>query len=166
MARNTYETRNPAVLKNHPLNIELYGDKPNDEFVASVKEHGVLEPIQIMPDNTIISGHRRNQAAKINRLKEVRVVVRNDLADNLDAELALLECNRQREKTNEERAREFRIRAKIEQQIAERRMLAGKRADANTDPEVNLPQGPKSGVQQGVTKTKSRGVTIIYSGGR
>jgi len=130
----------PKNLKNHMLNIKLYGDKPDPELKKLIDENGVLEPIVVTPDNTIISGHRRNQCAKMLGLKEVPVIIRQDLTDPLEIEKTLILSNKQREKTTELKAREYQRLKEIESEQAEKRMKTGK-----TDPKVNLPEGQKKG---------------------
>ena len=47
---------NPLELKAHVLNYRLYGkEKPDPELVESIQKHGVLEPLTILKDGTIIS---------------------------------------------------------------------------------------------------------------
>lgn len=118
----------PKQLKNHPFNIEIYGDKPDGEFVESVKQHGVKTPIRVLPGtDTIVSGHRRRQAAVMAGLKSVPVIDADDLKGASDDEikLAILRENRQREKTNEQKAREYKAGVEIEKRLAEQRMKAG-----------------------------------------
>lgn len=131
--------RTPEDLKNHLLNIEIYGDKPDKEFVKLIEENGITEPIVVNHDDVIISGHRRNQAAKILGLKEVPVYVVN-LDDPLEVEKLLIISNKQREKSNEIKAREFKKLKRIEEKLAAKRMKSGKAPD----PVVNLTQGQKS----------------------
>lgn len=132
--RNTYERRDPSKLKNHPLNITIYGDAPQgdeqkaewEQFLASVKERGIDTPLLILPDNTIVSGHRRNRAARILGLKEVPVIVRNDLEDDLDAQETLIVSNREtRTRTNQQKALEYQALRRIEQERANARRSAG-----------------------------------------
>jgi len=130
----------PKNLKNHLLNIKLYSDKPDEELKKLIDENGILEPIVITTDNTIISGHRRNQCAKMLGLKEVPVIIRQDLTDPLEIEKTLILSNKQREKTTELKAREYQRLKEIEAEQAEKRMKTGK-----TDPKVNLPEGQKKG---------------------
>ena len=100
------DTRNPRTLNAHPLNLEVYGaeELPAD-FVENVRAFGILEPIVIKADGTIISGHRRWRAATAIGLEAVpvRVVA---FADTLDERQAILDYNRQREKTFSQRMRE------------------------------------------------------------
>lgn len=74
----------PETLRTHLLNIKIYGDKPDPDFVELVRKYGVTEPIMVTPDNVIISGHRRNQAAKITDQETVPILVRSDLKTELD----------------------------------------------------------------------------------
>lgn len=110
---------NPFNLKNNGLNIELYGDDPDPEFVELVRENGVIEPIVVTQENVIISGHRRNQAARICGLKEVPVTI-VDVKDELEIQKLLILFNEQREKTTEQRAREFKKLKEIEQKLRSR----------------------------------------------
>ena len=52
----------PRILKVHPRNSEFFDDVDGEEFdrlVESIKEHGVLTPIRVTKDMTIVSGHQR-----------------------------------------------------------------------------------------------------------
>lgn len=127
----------PENLKNNGLNIELYGDKPDPAFVELVRENGVIEPIVVTQENVIISGHRRNQAAKICGLKEVPVTI-VDVKDELEIQKLLILFNEQREKTTEQRAREFKKLKEIEEKLRSRGKKPLKTgADLNV---ANLPQ--------------------------
>lgn len=141
---------NPNNLKNHPLNIEIYGDKPDAEFVELVRKHGVLSPILITNSNQIISGHRRNQAAKLTDQKEVPVLICVDLKDETEIEQLLILSNEQRVKTTEVRAREYEHLKAIEERLAAKRMNFG----GKTDPRENFPQGPQTGKSSDIAAAK------------
>src|SRR5262245_3213266 len=95
------ETRPVGALKTHPDNVKLYGDPtPDESFVSSIKEKGVLNPVLISFDDRVISGHRRLAGARAAGLDEVPVVVFPS-KDELDIIEALIHSNRQREKTRE-----------------------------------------------------------------
>ena len=128
MADQTLERRDPRTLKNHPLNIRLYGDAPDQEFVAKVKQHGIKEPLLILPDSTVVSGHRRRQAAIINKIAEVPVIVLRNLTDPLEIEEQIIVCNEQRVKTTEQRAREYEHLKTIEAERAKKRQAHGQTA--------------------------------------
>lgn len=99
-------TRDTASLRPHPLNVAIYGDEPTDEkLIASIAAVGVLVPLTIKADGTIISGHRRHAAAIRAGWAEVPVVVVS-FEDDLDERQAIIEHNRQREKTLTQRMRE------------------------------------------------------------
>ncbi len=94
-------------LKPHPLNFNIYQDKPTPkDLLASIKKHGIMEPIVITGDKIIISGHRRFKAAsELGFLMvECRVL---DVSGEL-LEEKLIEFNRQRIKTATERVKEIR----------------------------------------------------------
>ena len=72
-----------------------------EELAASIKEHGILQPLVVRPENngyTIIAGERRWRAATMAGLKEVPVIVKDLRAKDV-MELALIE-NVQREDLN------------------------------------------------------------------
>lgn len=72
-----------------------------EELSASIKEHGILQPLVVRPENngyTIIAGERRWRAATKAGLKEVPVIVK-DLSPKDVLEIALIE-NVQREDLN------------------------------------------------------------------
>ena len=51
-------------LKPHPLNSKIYSNGNTEDLETSIQENGLLDPIVITKDNTIISGHRRWNACK------------------------------------------------------------------------------------------------------
>ncbi len=68
------------------------------ELAESIKEHGILQPIIVVPDGLkymIVAGERRYRAAKMAGLKEMPCIVR-ELSNTKVLELALIE-NIQRE---------------------------------------------------------------------
>lgn len=72
------------------------------ELAASVKEHGIIQPIVVMKNEkgfyTIIAGERRWRAARMAGLKEVPVIIR-EFDEKTASEVALIE-NLQRENLN------------------------------------------------------------------
>lgn len=140
----TIEERNPNDLKNHETNIGLYGDKPDQEFIEKVAKHGITTPLTILPDNTVVCGHRRRQAALINKMKSVPVFVRHDLTDPLDIQELLVLDNAQRVKTTEQKAREYKLLKEIEAERAKERQGT---STGGADPQLrgNSPKLKKSG---------------------
>lgn len=110
-------------LKPHPLNQEIYGDTEIDSvFLESIKTHGILEPLVVKPDGTVISGHRRWKAAIALGLAEVpcRII---EYASQLAEQEAIIEYNRQRVKTFEQKMREADKLREIEEKKAKERQI-------------------------------------------
>lgn len=69
-------------LKPHPRQAELFGDLSDAELQAladDIAGDRQRDPIQILPDGTIIGGHQRVRALKLLGRTTVRAVVRHDL---------------------------------------------------------------------------------------
>ena len=64
----------------YPNNPRLNGDAV-DKVAASLKAFGFRQPIVVDKDHVIIAGHTRLEAAKMLRLKEVPVLVADDLSE-------------------------------------------------------------------------------------
>ncbi|MEW6016478.1 MAG: MT-A70 family methyltransferase [Pseudomonadota bacterium] len=128
------EYRPVSELRPHPLNLRVYGEETvPEDFLASVRQKGIMQPLAVKPDGTIISGHRRWRAALALKMETVPVQVVT-YADDLDEREALLEFNRQREKTFSQRMAEAEELKRIEAERAEARRLANlKRGDAVPD---------------------------------
>ena len=78
----------------------IYDHEPPPDLVESIRVHGVLVPLWVAPDNTVIAGHRRLRAAKAIGLKTVPATV----CEYFD--VLVLESNRYRRKTASEMLRE------------------------------------------------------------
>jgi ParB family chromosome partitioning protein len=94
------ETAKLKVSKNQPRSV--IKEEKIDELVASVKEHGILQPIIVRPIGEgfyeIIAGERRWRAAQKAGLHTVPVIIK-DIEDLKMFEIALVE-NIQREDLN------------------------------------------------------------------
>jgi hypothetical protein len=102
----TTQTRLTDQLRPHPLNETIYGLEGVDPNLReSIAHDGIIAPLVIDQDDTILSGHRRWRVAQALNLRTVLVVVR-ELDDPLDGERILIESNRQREKTPAQRQKE------------------------------------------------------------
>ena len=84
-------------FKNHPFKV--LDDESMQRTVESVAQFGVLAPLVVRPREEggyeIISGHRRQYAAKLAGLKTLPVIVRN--MDNDQAVIQMVDSNLQRE---------------------------------------------------------------------
>jgi len=93
-------------LRPHPENEKIYGRiTVEQDFLDSIKRMGVLTPLLITWDNRIISGQRRWTAAQKLGLFDVPVLEFGS-RDELDIMEAIVESNRQRQKSNEQLGRE------------------------------------------------------------
>lgn len=114
-------------LTRHPLSIKLYGYELEPKFLASVKQYGIICPIQVTQDLTIVDGHRRYQAACKVGIKEAYMIVRLDLDDELSIQEALIECNRHRNRSDEVKHHEAQVLSSIKQErIREREIIQGR----------------------------------------
>lgn len=161
------ELRDPRSLKNHLVNIEIYGTHPSDEFVRSVAQHGVLVPLTITADGTVISGHSRRQAAIMAHVELVPCVV-SPLTDPDEIEQALIESNRQREKTNEQRAREAARLFAIEERLAAKRqkVTQAKAGEKAAQGGGNVATTLKQGENADFGKTRDKVGKVVGMGGR
>jgi len=125
-------------LTHHPFSVTIYGDEElNEDFVENISDKGILNPITINSDNRIISGHRRWNAAKIVGLAEVPVVIANCENELVERE-AILDFNRQREKTIHQKMREAEELEAIEKEKAKIRQTAFLQQGSNFPVEDNL----------------------------
>ncbi|WP_227130960.1 ParB N-terminal domain-containing protein [Halorubellus salinus] len=136
------EYRSIDDLEPHPVNDTVYGDRtePDEGFLASIEKHGIIEPVVIDPKPnpredddraTIISGHRRVEAAKQLGLERVPVRTKQYETD-LDRREHLIEFNRDRDKTFSQKMREAEELERIEKRRAQRRQ--GTRTDLVENP--------------------------------
>lgn len=81
---------------------KVFDEEQLKELAASVKEHGIIQPIVVMKNEkgfyTIIAGERRWRAARMANLKEIPVIIR-EFDEKTASEVALIE-NLQRENLN------------------------------------------------------------------
>lgn len=85
----------PSVLKVHPRNDEFFDDVNGADFdrlVESIREHGVLTPLRVTKDMTLISGHQRKRAALEAGVTEVPVIIDGSTDDN-EVLMKLIETN-------------------------------------------------------------------------
>lgn len=85
-----------SILKVHPRNQEFFDDITGDayeQFKTSIKEDGIITPLIVAPDMTIVSGHQRYKAAIDLGIKQVPVIIREDLDDEDEQLKKLLATN-------------------------------------------------------------------------
>lgn len=80
----------------HKHTFNLYSGKRLDDMVVSIKEYGVLSPINVrrLPDGAleIVAGHNRVNAAKIAGLTKVPGIIFENLSDD-DATMMMIDTN-------------------------------------------------------------------------
>lgn len=83
-----------AIARNPRQPRQSFGESELDELAASIREHGVIQPLIVSPASggtyTLIAGERRWQAARKAGFKTVPVVIRR-ASDQQLLELALIE---------------------------------------------------------------------------
>jgi ParB family chromosome partitioning protein len=87
-----------ARLKEHPKQADLFGDVTDEELKAlaeNMRINGLQQPIEVLPDGTIVCGYQRVRAARVLGWKRIEVVVRDDLfrAGPLAVETRLIDDN-------------------------------------------------------------------------
>ena len=92
------------ILKPHPRSKEFFSDLEGESYEIlklSIEKYGILRPIVIAPDLTIVVGHQRWRAAKELGLETVPVVIDAALNDETAKIRALFDNNWRREDTPE-----------------------------------------------------------------
>jgi ParB-like chromosome segregation protein Spo0J len=85
-------------LKENPLQKRYFGDVSAEDLkalAANVALRGLRQPIEALPDGTILNGHMRLKALQMNGAAEAAVLVRYDLAgaDEVTRERVFIEEN-------------------------------------------------------------------------
>lgn len=83
-------------LKRHPRNDEFFSNVEGDEFnrlKQSIQELGILTPLRVSADMTIISGHQRYRAAQELGLAKVPVIIDDSLENEDDKVVQLIAAN-------------------------------------------------------------------------
>src|SRR3989304_5383654 len=106
-------------LRPHPKNVEIY-DPPEgpewEEFLRSVKQNGILEPLLVNPVLVIISGHRRWLAATQLNLELVPCLILNPMTE-LEELKTIVEANRYRKKRLHEIKHEYELLIEVEKEL-------------------------------------------------
>ncbi|HEV2281444.1 MAG TPA: ParB/RepB/Spo0J family partition protein [bacterium] len=125
-----------------------------DELVASVRRHGVLQPVMLRPKGTgyeLVTGERRWRAAKDAGLVAVPAVVR-DVADREMLEIALIENLKRADLNPIERATAY-LRLSEEFQLTQDQVGeavgSSRSAVANTVRLLDLPAAVQASIGQG-----------------
>lgn len=118
----TFHYWDPKTLKPHPLSAAIYGESVRDELLESVRDEGVHNAILCAPGRLMVSGHERCRAAIKAGIDKVPVIVDNGLTDPLNIERLVITSNTlSRERTTEQKAREFIELKRINEALAAKR---------------------------------------------
>lgn len=135
-------------LKTSEFSRETYGDVPSPSLVASIAAEGVLVPLLVNYKNhEVISGNTRLAVVKQLNRSTVPVIYINE-DDPLVIQEYTLETNRHRERTPEQKVREFIAYKKIESARAKDRQRTNK-------PVANQPVQKCTQADQGKAREKA-----------
>ena len=143
-----------------------------DELVASVRRHGILQPVVARPVEgryQIVAGERRFRAAQAAGLMSIPAVVR-EISDREALEVALIENLRREDLNPIERARAY---ARLTQEfgLTQEEMaeaIGGSRSSiANTMRLLDLPQEVQQAIDRGrLTEGHGRALLAVHDRGR
>lgn len=149
-----------SKLKPHPRNAEIYGEEAVSDLMVQIEAYGgIADPLKIKEDFTIISGHRRWQAACKLGITEVPCQIVNYASEEEEL-AALVMLNYHRAKTNEQRAREGMV---LEQALKaegmERKLKALKQNQTDRDP--GSPSDEAENISSDTAEKKGRTRDIV-----
>ncbi len=157
-----------ATLRPDPFSLSVYGETREEVtgLVESIRDHGILVPIVVAPSGDawqVLSGHRRLACARLLDLAEVPCQVRSIEGDD-DRKLAVLEYNRQRDKTFSQMMREADALETLRSAEARRRSVANLRRGTDDLDQADRPDRRDSDDRGG--RTDSAIATAIGLGGK
>ncbi|RJX18815.1 MAG: chromosome partitioning protein ParB [Desulforudis sp.] len=92
-----------SLLKPHPKNQDYYDDLPDEKYQEvkrSIEAHGIRDPLKVLPDYTVVSGHQRRKIAQELGLKKVPVVILDVSPE--EAEYLLIADNEERRQSDDD----------------------------------------------------------------
>lgn len=125
-------------IQDHPQEKIIYGDVNTDhDFVASIEDQGVLQPViladvKLLPKKErekdtayfLVSGHRRVKGSVLAGIREVPAMI-GEYKNYNETTLHLCLTNKNREKTNAQRVREFMASKQILSQLGKLKQSKG-----------------------------------------
>lgn len=139
--------KDPYLLKPHKINKKIYGDKIDEDLVASIRDVGQLEPVVIGPKHVILSGHRRwlaicaikDRETDSEKAEKIKVLcIFKDIKDPIEQKIALLEYNRQRKKNYIQIYHEAVVLKEIYSEKAKYRMYSGQAQDPSPNSDEGI----------------------------
>lgn len=153
-------------FENHPFKVE--DDEKMDELVDSIKANGVLNPVIVRRDKEdsglfeMVSGHRRQHAAKRAGLQKIPAIVK-EMTDD-EAIILMVDSNIQREEIlPSEKAFSYKMKLEAMKRQGERNDLGEKsirrkcnQGETSTQVGRKLESAEELGVQMGISKNQVR----------
>ena len=122
-------------IKPHPLNAKIYNPEGLEDIITSISNVGLLDPIVILKDHTIISGHRRYYACLELGMKKVSVEVKDIPKDEVP--LILVSYNTQRVKGASEILNEIEV---IKKYVRKNKTSKGKHSRRFIADKIKIPE--------------------------
>jgi len=94
----------------HPRNTEFFDDISGNEYETfrdSIRDEGIITPLIVASDMTLLSGHQRLKAAQDVGLTTVPVIVRDDISDDFEKLKILLITNFGRSRNDDKKQRKI-----------------------------------------------------------
>ena len=150
------------ILKVHPRNTEFFDDISGEEyerFKKSIETDGLLSPLVVAPDMTIISGHQRLKACRELGYKTVPVIIQDSIEDDDDKLRKLIAANFGRLKNDP--IKQSKLITEYEKLCGVRQGSAGKVSlDGNNSPRLSQSDIAK---QLGVDETTLRNLKRLQT---
>jgi hypothetical protein len=133
-------------LKPHPLNAKIYGAaEPDQALIQSIEAIGILNAIIVDQKGRILSGTRRWKACKAlaerhGNEKFSQIPTEVFKGNDLEAQRRLIHANRQRDKSLEQKTREYREMLRLETELARQRMIATLKKGAKAPAREKFPE--------------------------
>lgn len=151
------ELIDPNSIRQHLLNIQIYGDHIEDDFVENIRQYGVRTPLLVCQSNVkeldgvVVCGRRRMLAA---RLLDIKVPVRYWRCDDkLEVEETLILDNVHNPCTNEEKIRMYEHLKKILIERGHQNKSNGARGDAVANVNSRVDAAKRVGISH-ITATR------------
>lgn len=150
--------RNVSELRENPLSLAIYGAEEDiADLVESVREHGILTPLLVREDGTIISGHRRFRAARQLGYEAVPCEL-IAFSSQEEEEIVLIAANKSRQKTAVQLLREGeRMKEAVAAQM-KKRQLSGLKWNSNCEENSTATVGTNMGPTVGGSGSKGKRV--------
>ena len=147
--------RNVSELRENPLSLAIYGAEEDiADLVESVREHGILTPLLVREDGTIISGHRRFRAARQLGYEAVPCEL-IAFSSQEEEEIVLIAANKSRQKTAVQLLREGeRMKEAVAAQM-KKRQLSGLKWNSNSGENSTATVGTNMGPTDGSGGSKA-----------